>query len=79
MSGTGTRPAKGYGGVPCPELSRSSLCCWRSRPCPATSQGNRPRNLPQTTSAQHFTKYEHLIPMRDGARLFTSVYVPEDL
>jgi putative CocE/NonD family hydrolase len=26
-----------------------------------------------------YTKYEHRIPMRDGARLFTAVYVPKDL
>ena len=26
----------------------------------------------------HYTKYEYQIPMRDGARLFTSVYVPKD-
>ncbi|MDP7303494.1 MAG: CocE/NonD family hydrolase [Pirellulaceae bacterium] len=26
----------------------------------------------------HYTKYEHRIPMRDGKRLFTSVYVPKD-
>src|SRR5689334_20924735 len=25
-----------------------------------------------------YTKYEYRIPMRDGARLFTSVYVPKD-
>ncbi|HWS55246.1 MAG TPA: CocE/NonD family hydrolase [Pyrinomonadaceae bacterium] len=25
-----------------------------------------------------YTKYEYLIPMRDGARLFTAVYVPKD-
>jgi putative CocE/NonD family hydrolase len=25
-----------------------------------------------------YTKYEYLIPMRDGARLFTSIYVPKD-
>jgi predicted acyl esterase len=24
----------------------------------------------------HYTKYEYRIPMRDGKRLFTSVYVP---
>ena len=24
----------------------------------------------------HYTKYEHQIPMRDGVRLFTAVYVP---
>ncbi len=27
---------------------------------------------------ESYTKYEYLIPMRDGARLFTSVYVPKD-
>src|SRR5262249_52388015 len=26
----------------------------------------------------HYTKYEYRIPMRDGARLFTCVYVPKD-
>jgi putative CocE/NonD family hydrolase len=26
----------------------------------------------------NYTKYEHMIPMRDGVRLFTSVYVPKD-
>ena len=27
---------------------------------------------------EHYTKQEHLIPMRDGVRLFTSVYLPKD-
>jgi putative CocE/NonD family hydrolase len=27
----------------------------------------------------HYTKYEYKIPMRDGVKLFTSVYVPKDL
>src|SRR5258707_3626187 len=26
----------------------------------------------------HYTKYEYRIPMRDGKRLFTSVYVPKE-
>jgi uncharacterized protein len=26
----------------------------------------------------HYTKYEYKIPMRDGVRLFTSVYIPKD-
>jgi uncharacterized protein len=26
----------------------------------------------------HYTKHEYLIPMRDGVKLFTSVYVPKD-
>src|SRR3974377_622514 len=28
--------------------------------------------------AEHYTKYEHLIPMRDGVQLFTRVYTPKD-
>ena len=27
---------------------------------------------------EHYTKFEHRIPMRDGVRLFTRVYVPKD-
>ena len=27
---------------------------------------------------EHYTKYEHLIPMRDGVHLYTRVYVPKD-
>ena len=26
----------------------------------------------------HYTKYEYKIPMRDGVKLFTAVYVPND-
>ena len=28
--------------------------------------------------AEHYTKYEHRITMRDGVRLFTQVYTPKD-
>src|SRR5438093_13049448 len=31
-----------------------------------------------TWLAEHYTKYEHRIAMRDGIRLFTRVYVPKD-
>src|SRR5438105_7236531 len=41
--------------------------------------------LPGLASAQgleqvkgHYTKYEYRIPMRDGKKLFTAVYVPKD-
>jgi putative CocE/NonD family hydrolase len=40
-----------------------------------------PRSLPAQGLEYvkaHYTKYEFRIPMRDGARLFTSVYVPKD-
>jgi hypothetical protein len=26
----------------------------------------------------HYVKHEHLVPMRDGEKLFTSIYVPRD-
>jgi putative CocE/NonD family hydrolase len=28
--------------------------------------------------AEHYTKFEHRVPMRDGVKLFTRVYVPKD-
>ena len=36
--------------------------------------------FPQDSSyiAEHYTKYEYQIPMRDGAKLFTAVYSPKD-
>ncbi len=41
--------------------------------------------MPRSASGQgleyvkaHYTKYEHRIPMRDGVKPFTSVYVPKD-
>jgi hypothetical protein len=28
---------------------------------------------------ENYTKFEYRIPMRDGVKLFTSVYVPKDV
>jgi uncharacterized protein len=33
---------------------------------------------PEFNLREHYTKYEYQIPMRDGKRLFTAVYVPKD-
>ncbi len=38
---------------------------------------NRP-DAPEFNVKEHYTKYEYRIPMRDGAHLFTCVYVPKD-
>ncbi len=38
---------------------------------------NRP-DAPEFSVKEHYTKYEYRIPMRDGVRLFTSVYAPKD-
>ncbi len=40
------------------------------------AQGTTP--APEYDVKEHYTKYEYRIPMRDGVRLFTSVYVPKD-
>ena len=38
---------------------------------------NRP-DAPEFDVKEHYTKYEYRIAMRDGVRLFTSVYAPKD-
>jgi putative CocE/NonD family hydrolase len=39
---------------------------------------DKPADTNAVWFAENYTKYEHLIPMRDGVRLFTRVYVPKD-
>lgn len=34
---------------------------------------------PTSAAADHYTKYEYMIPMRDGVSLYTAVYVPKDI
>jgi hypothetical protein len=43
----------------------------------APGQG-RPDAPPAFDVREHYTKYESYIPMRDGKKLFTSIYVPKD-
>lgn len=40
---------------------------------------NKPEALQPYDVRQHYTKYEYAIPMRDGVKLFTAVYVPKDI
>src|SRR5260221_6663965 len=42
----------------------------RAQEAPKDEKANYPK--------AHYTKYEYRIPVRDGKRLFTSVYVPKD-
>ena len=44
--------------------------------CPVVAQ-DKPE-VPKFDVRAHYTKYEYRIPMRDGVRLFTAVYVPKD-
>src|SRR5271165_5460839 len=41
------------------------------------SPADRTRQQAEYTRA-HYTKFDYRIPMRDGVKLFTSVYVPKD-
>jgi putative CocE/NonD family hydrolase len=41
------------------------------------SAQNKP-DAPEYEVKEHYTKFEYRIPMRDGVRLFTSVYLPKD-
>ncbi len=51
-------------------------------PLAVLAQPARPRPEPDVELRDyikaHYTKYEYRIPMRDGAKLFTAVYVPKD-
>jgi putative CocE/NonD family hydrolase len=53
-------------------------------PCLAAAQAAPPTPAAAATAAnaaylrEHYTKYEHRIPMRDGVKLFTAVYAPKD-
>jgi putative CocE/NonD family hydrolase len=46
------------------------------------AQEPAPKKSPEAERAEYFrasyTKYEYMIPMRDGVRLFTSIYAPKD-
>jgi putative CocE/NonD family hydrolase len=54
-------------------LLSTSLCL-----ITAVALGDAPADPNAAWLAEHYTKYEHRIPMRDGVRLFTRVYVPKD-
>jgi uncharacterized protein len=44
----------------------------------ARAQAAPKPDAPEFDIKEHYTKYEVRIPMRDGVRLFTAVYVPKD-
>jgi putative CocE/NonD family hydrolase len=44
----------------------------------ATVRPQAPPKPDEFDVKEHYTKYEYRIPMRDGVRLFTAVYVPKD-
>src|SRR3974377_1023793 len=50
----------------------AALTFWQS------GRQNKPEVNPPYDVRAHYTKYEYNIPMRDGVKLFTSIYVPKD-
>jgi uncharacterized protein len=44
---------------------------------PLATVAQQPEATPESFVKSHYTKYEFRIPMRDGKRLFTAVYVPK--
>lgn len=59
------------------------LCCCILLLAPAIAQENPGRGAPPAVNAayvrENYTKFEYRIPMRDGVKLFTSVYIPKDV
>jgi predicted acyl esterase len=55
-------------------VGRASLCALVGVLVPAP--GLRAQGLEYVKG--HYTKAEYRIPMRDGVRLFTAVYIPKD-
>ena len=45
---------------------------------PAGAERAREEKKGQDAVRARYTKYEYRVPMRDGVKLFTSVYVPKD-
>ncbi len=52
------------------------LGCWLTL---LTAAQDPAQPSPEDYVKAHYTKYEYRIPMRDGVKLFTAVYVPKDM
>lgn len=53
----------------------ASLCLWGAT---AVSAADPKPGSNSAWLAEHYTKFEYRVPMRDGVRLFTRVFVPKD-
>jgi putative CocE/NonD family hydrolase len=58
-------------------IMRLPLAAEPAPPTPAAPVAE-PADTTAAWLAEHYTKYECLIPMRDGVRLFTRIYTPKD-
>jgi putative CocE/NonD family hydrolase len=55
-------------------LLLAPLPAFVQQPAPRADAAADPRDYVKS----HYTKFEYMIPMRDGVKLFTAVYVPKD-
>src|SRR5579872_7543772 len=49
-----------------------------SRPQSTDDDDDQDANTTAAEIREHYTKHEYRIPMRDGTKLFTAVYIPKD-
>jgi predicted acyl esterase len=49
-----------------------------SQPPPAPTQTREEPPSLESYLRLHYTRQEHMVPMRDGVKLFTSIYLPRD-
>jgi len=65
--------------TPLSALAFGLLLAFSGAHAAAPTSASLPAPAPDEYSVrEHYTKYEYRIPMRDGVRLFTAVYVPKD-
>ena len=62
----------------CCLLAHLPLAAESAPPTPTAPPANEPGDTTAAWLAEHYTKYEYRIPMRDGVRLYTRVYAPKD-
>jgi len=53
-------------------------CCATSARAQTNQAKPKPDEVTEAYLREHYTKFEYKIPMRDGVKLFTSVYAPKD-
>ena len=62
------------------------VICWSCLTVSGSAGAQSPTATPSASPAsqkfdvrEHYTKYEYQVPMRDGVRLFTAVYLPKNV
>lgn len=61
-----------------PLLITTAFVCGTVLSLPVSAQQLKPDAPPAYNIKENYTKYEYRIPMRDGKKLFTTVYAPKD-